>query len=91
MYIHKILEKEGTYTMNRRFRNRDDRNIARRHRSTRNVILEMQAKTMAYRAFLVDYARWEQTEEYQEECRRLKKLMAEVDAELAQEDPRNQK
>ena len=47
--------------MNRRFRNRDNRHIARIYRSTKCVILEMQAKTLAYRAILADYARREKS------------------------------
>lgn len=70
--------KNRTFGKLQRLVNREDRNVARMCRQTQDIILEMHAKTMAYRAVLADYERWTKTPEYQEEIKRLDQIMAQV-------------
>ena len=78
-------QKVDVHTIPQRFRDRDDRHIARMCRSTKNTLLEMHAETMAYRAILADYERWTKTPEFQKESERLDKLVAQLN-ELFPED-----
>ena len=54
----------------------ESRQIRRYRRSTRCMILEMHANTMAYRAFLEDYRQWTTTDSYRQEVARLQQTLA---------------
>lgn len=71
--------------MKRKPRFSEERYDRRHHRAIRCVILEMHARTLAFRAYLADYQRWTETEEFRKEDQHLKALMVRVNEILDKE------
>lgn len=72
--------------MTAKTRTSKSRKLIALRRQTKAWCLEMARNGLKYRAFLVDYHRWEQTPEYQKEMARLEEVVRAAIEEVEREE-----